>query len=76
MLHRVSPCRKLYLKLPSENGPEYRKTRGILNMFPGEIPVVLYFADTDVRRITHCTPEQVMLQELQALLGKAQVVEK
>ncbi len=75
-LNRVSPCGKLYLKLPSEDSLEYQKTRGILNMFPGSVPVVLYFSDTGIRRGTSCTPERVMLQELQNLLGQAQVVEK
>jgi len=75
-LNRVSACRKLYLKLPAEDSLEYQKTRAILNMFPGEIPAVLYFADTGVRRGTQCTPEAVMLDELCALLGEDAVVEK
>ena len=75
-LNRVSPCQKLYLKLPSEDSLEYQKARAILNMFPGQIPAVLYFADTGLRRGTQCTPEAVMLEELRELLGEAAVVEK
>ena len=75
-LNRVSPCARLYLKLPSEDSLEYQKTRAILNMFPGPVQAVLYFADTGVRRGTACTPEAVMLDELRALLGEAAVVEK
>ena len=45
-------------------------------MFPGSVPVVLYFADTRVRRGTTCTPEAVMLIELRSLLGEDSVVEK
>ena len=75
-LNRVSGCRKLYLKLPSEDSLEYQKTRAILNMFPGSVQAVLYFADTGVRRGALCTPEAVMLDELRDLLGEEAVVEK
>ena len=75
-LNRISPCQKLYLKLPSEDSLEYQKTRAILNMFPGQIPTVLYFADTGVRRGAQCSPEAVMLEELQSLLGEAAVAER
>ena len=75
-LGMVSPAAKLYLKLPSEQSPAYRKTRAILNMFPGQTQAVLYFADTGVRRGTTCVPEAVMLSELRSLLGADAVVEK
>ncbi len=65
---------KLYLRLPTENCREYGKTKAILNMFPGSDPVLLYFADTKVRRGTMCTPEPVMLEELRRLLGQENVV--
>ena len=67
---------KLYLKLPSEDSLEFAKTRAILNMFPGESAVVLYFADTGVRRGTHCGLRENMMLELQRLLGKENVVLK
>ncbi len=75
-LNRVASCRKLYLKLPSEDSLEYQKTRAILNMFPGNVPAVLYFADTGLRRGTSCVPEAVMLDELRSLLGEDAVVER
>ncbi|MBO4419849.1 MAG: DNA polymerase III subunit alpha [Oscillospiraceae bacterium] len=75
-LGRVSACGKLYLKLPSEDSLEYRKTKAIVNMFPGQTPVVLYFADTGLRRGAQCVPEAVMLEELRELLGEDAVVEK
>ncbi len=67
---------KLYLKLPGEQGKEYAKTRAILNMLPGDSPVVLYFADTGIRRGTRCTLAENMLQELKNLLGSENVVLK
>ena len=67
---------KLYLKLPSEVGKEYNRVRPVLNMFPGKTPVVLYFADTQLRRQTHCLMDADLLQELREILGEANVVVK
>lgn len=66
----------LYLRLPSEAGKLYQKTKAILNMFPGDSQVVLYFADTKARRGTRCALLEPMLQELHRLLGDANVVIK
>ena len=66
----------LYLKIESESDPVYRKVKAILNMFPGENNVVLYFADTRVRRGTRCILGESMIRELQNVLGKANVVIK
>ena len=67
---------KLYLKLPTEQAPVYRKVKAILNMFPGECDVVLYFEDTKLRRGTRCTLTESMLEELQRVLGNENVVVK
>ncbi|MBO7184492.1 MAG: DNA polymerase III subunit alpha, partial [Oscillospiraceae bacterium] len=67
---------KLYLKLPSENSPAFRKVKAIINMFPGESEVVLYFADTKLRRGSRCQIADNMLTELKALLGNENVVVK
>ena len=66
----------LYLRLPTENTPLQRKVRAILNMFPGENPAVLFFADTRLRRGTRCQLQQNMLDELRNVLGEANVVLK
>ena len=66
----------LYLKINSESDPVYRKVKAILNMFPGENGVVLYFADTKVRRGTRCCFRDSMLGELKNILGEANVVLK
>ena len=70
------PSGTLYLRLPSENSPLYRKVRAILNMFPGTSPAVLFFADTKVRRGTRCMLAESMLRELHSLLGSENVVLK
>lgn len=67
---------KLYLKLPSESAPEVRKVKAIINMFPGESDVVLYFADTKLRRGSRCQIAENMLRELISILGNENVVVK
>ena len=66
----------LYLRLPGEEGPLYPKVRAILNMFPGSLSAVIYFADTRARRGTRCAFGESMLRELKNLLGEANVVLK
>ncbi|MBO5837506.1 MAG: DNA polymerase III subunit alpha [Oscillospiraceae bacterium] len=66
----------LYLKLPTEEGKLFPKIKAILNMFPGDNNVVLYFADTKVRRGTRCAFHKEMLKELQSVLGQENVVVK
>ena len=66
----------LYLRLHSEQDKRYPKIKAILNMFPGESGVVLYFADTKQRRGTRCAIMDNMLKELKNLLGDANVVLK
>ena len=48
----------------------------ILNMFPGAVKTVVYYADTGVRMGGRCMPEEIMLSELRGLLGEKNVVLK
>ena len=66
----------LYLQLPSESDPRYRKVKAILGMFPGEEKVVVFFSDNRTRRGTKSQFDDSMLQELKNLLGEANVVLK
>jgi len=66
----------LYLRLPGEEGGLFSKIRAILNMFPGDSAVVVYFADTKQRRGTRCTLDERMLTELKNVLGDENVVLK
>ena len=66
----------LYLRLPTENAVLFPKVRAILNMFPGDSQVVLYFADTKQRRGTRCSLDGRMLGELKNVLGEENVVLK
>ena len=66
----------LYLRLPGEDGKLYPKVRAMLNMFPGDSGVVLYFADTAQRRGTRCAQGESLIRELKNLLGEGNVVLK
>ena len=66
----------LYLRLPNEDQPLFGKIKAILNMFPGNNTVVVYFADTGVRRGSSCSLYRTMLQELKNVLGEENVVLK
>lgn len=70
------PGERLYLRLPTEEGKLYPKIRAILNMFPGDNTVVLYFADSGIRRGTKAAFAASMLRELTNVLGKENVVRK
>ena len=66
----------LYLRLPTEDQKLYPKIKAILNMFPGDSGVVLFFEDTRQRRGTRCVIMDSMLQELKNVLGEVNVVLK
>ena len=66
----------LYLRLPSENDKRYPKVKAMLNMFPGDSGVVLYFTDTKQRRGTRCVLMDSLLRELKNVLGQENVVIK
>lgn len=66
----------LYLKLPGEFEPLFGKIKAILNMFPGDNAVVVYFADTKQRRGSRCALDARMIEELKQVLGSENVVVK
>lgn len=67
---------KLYLQLTGENDPRYGKVKAILNMFPGDSQVVIFFADNRTRRGTQAALDNRMLEELKNVLGDSNVVLK
>ena len=66
----------LYLKLMSERDPNYRKVRAIVNMFPGDSQVKVFFADTRKMRGAQAALDERMLRELKNVLGMENVVIK
>ena len=66
----------LYLKIAHTGQKGSDKIVPILNMFPGAVKTVVYYADTGVRMGGRCMPEEIMLSELRGLLGEKNVVLK
>ena len=66
----------LYLQLAGESDPRYRKVRAIVNMFPGEGVVKVFFADTRKMRGARAAFDSRMVEELKNVLGDKNVVLK
>ncbi len=66
----------LYLQLKSEDDPNYPKVRAIVNMFPGNGTVKVFFADIRKIRGAQAAFDSRMLTELKNLLGEENVVLK
>ena len=66
----------LYLQLTGESDPRYRKVRAIVNMFPGDGVVKVFFADTRKMRGARAAFDSRMVKELRNVLGDANVVLK
>ena len=73
---QIAPDQRLYLRVDKLDSRDFRKTRAILNLFPGLTQVILVAADTGKRYGTRCDPEPGMLQELRRVLGEKNVVIK
>ena len=75
----VQPAPKsgtLYIRLSGEGDPNYRKVRAIVNMFPGDSQIKVFFADTRKMRGAQAALDDRMLSELKNVLGEANVVLK
>ena len=73
---QILPGSTLYLQLAGESDPRYRKVRAVINMFPGEGIVKVFFADTRKMRGARAAFDRRMIRELQNVLGNANVVIK
>ncbi len=67
---------KLYIRLPSEDSPEFRRIGLILTMFPGNDPLVIWCEKEKKRLGTHCLLHEGLLLELTEMLGEENVVLK
>ncbi len=68
--------KKLYVRLPTRDCPEYDRIKLVLNMFPGNQRMILYFTDTRRRQGADCLIHPALLDELRGLLGEENVVVK
>ena len=69
--------RVMYLRVPSEGSLECERARKMCCIFEGEIPLVLYYADTktrDYRTGIRITEDPALVKGLVRLLGKENVV--
>ena len=73
---QIIPGNTLYLQLTGESDPRFRKVRAIVNMFPGDGVVKVFFADTRRMRGARAAFDSRMLDELRNVLGSANVVVK
>ena len=66
--------KKLYVKLPGAESAEYERFRLILDMFPGQEQMVIYFSDTKKTVGTKCIIHDAMVSEFRSMLGDENVV--
>ncbi len=66
----------LWLKLESQSDPRYGKVRAIVNMFPGNSEVRVFFADIRKMSGARATLDSRMITELKNVLGEENVVVK
>jgi DNA polymerase-3 subunit alpha len=70
----VMSKRKLFIKLPTENGREDGRVLAMMQLFPGVTPVTLVYADTGKRMGGECGVHPLLLAECKSLLGEENVV--
>jgi DNA polymerase-3 subunit alpha len=71
-----SDSQKLYVKLPSENSPEYTRLKLLLIMFPGHDSLVVKMSDTGKALGSDCVIHPALITELQELYGSENVILK
>ena len=64
----------LWIRLGNAKDPLLRHVNRVINMFPGETPARLVFADTGKRLGTRCLLAKSLVDELVAVLGRENVV--
>jgi len=64
----------LYIKLKSEDSPEYDRLKLVHMMFPGSERMVIHFGDTKKNVGAKCNIHDAFLTELSSMLGESNVV--
>ncbi|MCL2392446.1 MAG: DNA polymerase III subunit alpha [Oscillospiraceae bacterium] len=68
--------RILYVRLPSDDSPEYERLKLVHMMFPGKGRMVIHFSDTKKNVGAKCVIHQAFVEELTEMLGEKNVVVK
>lgn len=71
-----APAQRLYLRLPSREGPLAEKVKLVLSFFPGEDGVVIYYTDIKKQARGRCLIHPALLEDLRERLGEENVVMK
>ncbi len=66
----------LYIKLPSEDSIEAKNARALASAFPGNLEMIMFYADTKKRIRTHVSNESIVFTRLREMLGEENVVLK
>ena len=76
LLEQAAPAMPncLWLQIPSRDAPVVDAVQTLLFLFPGTVPVKLYFTDTKQRAGSSCDPQEDLLQALRDRLGDKNVV--
>ena len=64
----------LYVKIDSENSPEYERLKLIHMMFPGHQRMVIHFEDTKKNVGAKCIIHDALVKELQEMLGSESII--
>ncbi|MCL2425643.1 MAG: DNA polymerase III subunit alpha [Oscillospiraceae bacterium] len=64
----------LYVKLRSEDSPEYERLKKVHMMFPGNQRMVIHFSDTKKNVGAKCVIHDAFIEELRSMLGENNVV--
>ena len=77
-VHGVPPAieKKLFVKLKSEQSPEYERLKLVHMMFPGREQLVVQFDDTKKVFGSKCIIHDAFVRELRVMLGEENVVVK
>jgi len=75
-VRKIAKGKTLYVKLDSEDSPEYEKLKMIHMMFPGNEQMIVLFDDTKKKVGAKCIIHDAFLSELHSMLGENNVVVK
>ena len=70
----VSLDKTLFIKIQSEDSPEYERLKLVHKMFPGRHRMVIHFADTKKNLGSKCIIHNALIQELHEMLGEQNVI--
>ncbi len=69
-------AQKLYVKLPSQDDPAFKRIELILTMFPGNQKIIVFFEREQRKMAAPCLIHEALITELREMLGDENVVVK